>query len=108
MRLPMVLLCSVAGVATLLTSCSRPADHAASPAVSPPRAAGPVQRLSQPQQKAVAGPVGPDMRVGAVFIDGGHLHVCTGSVVHSAGGNLMITAAHCLGGASRITFVPGL
>jgi hypothetical protein len=108
MRVPMVLLCSVVGVAALLTSCNRPANYAVRPTVSAPRATGPVQRLSQPQQKAVAGPVDPDKRVGAIFIDGGHLHVCTGSVVHSAGGNLMITAAHCLGGASRITFVPGL
>jgi hypothetical protein len=28
-------------------------------------------------------------------------------VVHSAGGNLVMTAAHCLAGASRIAFVPG-
>ena len=103
----MVLLCPVVGVATLLTSCSRPGVHASSPAVSAPRASGPVQRLSQPQQKAVAGPVDPDRRVGAIFIDNGPLHVCTGSVVHSAGGNLVMTAAHCLAGASQITFVPG-
>jgi hypothetical protein len=108
MRIPMMLLCLVVGVATLLTSCKRPPEHAAGPAVSAPRATGPVQRLSQPQQKAVAGPVDPDRRVGAIFIDNGPLHVCTGSVVHSAGGNLMMTAAHCLAGASQITFVPGL
>jgi hypothetical protein len=107
MRILTLLLCPVVGVVTLLTSCSRPADHAASPAVSAPLATGPVQRLSQPQQKAVAGPVDPDGRVGAIFINDGRLHVCTGSVVHSAGGNLVMTAAHCLAGASRITFVPG-
>jgi V8-like Glu-specific endopeptidase len=33
--------------------------------------------------------------------------VCTGSVVHSAGGNLVLTAAHCLAGASKMAFVPG-
>jgi hypothetical protein len=49
----------------------------------------------------------PDLRVGAIFLDGGTLHVCTGSVVHSAGGNLVMTAAHCLAGASRIAFAPG-
>jgi hypothetical protein len=108
MRLPMVLLCPLVGVAASLTSCTPPADHAARRTVSAPVATGPVQRLSQPQQKAVAGPVDPDRRVGAVFIDKGPLHVCTGSVVHSATGNLMITAAHCLAGASQITFVPGL
>ncbi len=107
MRVPTVLLCSVVGLVTLLTSCSRPAGHASVPSVSPPRTSASVQRLSQPQHGAVAGPVDPDRRVGAIFIDGGPLHVCTGSVVHSAGGNLMVTAAHCLAGASQITFVPG-
>jgi hypothetical protein len=108
MRIPTVLLCSGVGLAMLLTSCTRPADHAARPTVTAPVATGPlVQRLSQPQQNAVAGPVDPDRRVGAIFIDGRNLHVCTGAVVHSAGGNLVMTAAHCLAGASRIAFVPG-
>ena len=38
-----------------------------------------------------------DARVGALFkddLDGGHF--CTASVVHSAGHNLIVTAAHCL------------
>jgi len=108
MRIPTVLLCSGVGLVTLLTSCTRPADHAARPLVTTPVATGPVvQRLSQPQQKAVAGPVDPDKRVGAIFLNGGTLHVCTGSVVHSTSGNLVITAAHCLAGASQITFAPG-
>ena len=71
---------------------TRPADDAARHIVSVPVATGPlVQRLSQPQQKAVAGPVDPDRRVGAIFINDGPLHVCTGSVIHSAGGNLVMT-----------------
>ena len=108
MRIPTVLLCSGVGLATLLTSCTRPADHAARPLVTTPVATGPVvQRLSQPQQKAVAGPVDPDKRVGAIFLNGAALHVCTGSVVHSTSGNLVITAAHCLAGASQLTFAPG-
>ena len=107
MRVPTVLLCPVVGLATLLTSCTRPADHASKRVVSIPVSTAPVQRPSQPQQKAVAGAVDPDSRVGAIFINGGPLHVCTGVVVHSTGGNLMMTAAHCLAGASQITFVPG-
>jgi Trypsin-like peptidase domain len=107
MRIPVVMLCSVVGVAMSLTSCARPVNHVQGAAVSVPRVGGPVQRLSQPQQKAVAGPVDPDRRIGAIFIDGGPLHVCTGSVVHSRAGNLIMTAAHCLAGASLITFVPG-
>src|ERR1700727_1999177 len=107
MRIPVVMLCSVVGVAMSLTSCARPVNHVQGAAVTVPRVGGPVQRLSQPQQKAVAGPVDPDRRIGAIFIDGGPLHVCTGSVVHSRAGNLIMTAAHCLAGASQIAFVPG-
>jgi hypothetical protein len=107
MQIPVVMLCSVVGVAMSLASCARPVNHVPGAAVSVPRVGGPVQRLSQPQQKAVAGPVDPDRRIGAIFIDGGPLHVCTGSVVHSRAGNLIMTAAHCLAGASLIAFVPG-
>ena len=81
MRAPMVMLCTAVVFAAPLTSCSRPGDLVLGPTVSAPRASGPVQRLSQPQQKAVAGPVDPDNRIGAIFIDNGPLHVCTGSVV---------------------------
>jgi V8-like Glu-specific endopeptidase len=35
-------------------------------------------------------------------------HFCTASVVHSSGGDLAVTAAHCVSGrASQIAFVPG-
>ncbi|MEV8324852.1 serine protease [Kitasatospora sp. NPDC056731] len=34
-------------------------------------------------------------------------HFCTASVLHSPGGNLLLTAAHCLGSAGGVTFVPG-
>ena len=108
MRIPTVLLCPVVGLATLLTSCVGSAGHASVSGVSSPRTSESVQPLSQPQHGAVAGPVDPDMRVGAIFLNGGALHVCTGSVLHSAAGNLVLTAAHCLAGASQITFVPGL
>lgn len=107
MRAPMVMLCTGVALVAALASCSRPGDLVLGPTVSPTRTSGPVQRLSQPQQKSVAGPVDPDKRIGAIFIDNGPLHVCTGSVVHSGTGNLMITAAHCLAGASQITFIPG-
>jgi hypothetical protein len=65
--------------------------------------------LAEPTQRVIAGPVEPDPRVGAVFLGGGDLHTCTGSVLHSAGGDLVLTAAHCLGGDIKsTTFVPGL
>jgi hypothetical protein len=107
MRVSMVLLCTVVTLATLLTSCARPDGHMAAPTVTAPRTRGPVQQLSQPRPGAVAGPMDPDLRIGPIFVDGAAEHVCTGAVVHSGSGNLVLTAAHCLGGASKVAFVPG-
>ena len=49
--------------------------------------------------------------VGALFTAGSSglgQHFCTASVVHSAGGDLAVTAAHCVTGVQgRIVFVPG-
>ncbi len=48
-----------------------------------------------------------DPRIGAVFSGGlGGSHYCTATVVDSPGGNLIVTAAHCLGSTSEV-FVPG-
>ena len=102
MRVLMVLLCPVVGLATLLTSCARPTGHASAPGTSSARPPASVQHLSQPQRAVVAGPVDPDLRVGPIFLNGATQHVCTGSVLHSAGGNLILTAAHCLSGATQI------
>jgi hypothetical protein len=111
MRIPTVLLCLVIGLAAalagLVTSCDRPPVRASVPSVSAPRTSATVKRLSDPQHGPAAGRMDPDLRVGAIFLDGAAMHVCTGSVVHSAGGNLVMTAAHCLAGASRIAFAPG-
>ncbi len=107
MRVPMVVLCPLVGLATLLTSCVRPADHASVATVTSPRPSGPVQKLSEPQHGAIAAPMDPDLRVGAIFLDDATFHVCTGAVVHSSSGSLVLTAAHCLAGASKIAFVPG-
>ncbi|HKS47352.1 MAG TPA: trypsin-like peptidase domain-containing protein [Amycolatopsis sp.] len=76
------------------------------------------------QHEDVPGPVEPDNQVstvsptassvssiaGALFIDG--THYCTASVVDSPGGNLVLTAAHCIhngesGYRTGISFVPG-
>jgi Trypsin-like peptidase domain len=108
MRIPMLLLCPLVGLLTLMASCSRPPAHASPITAPPPRNGGSAQHLGQWEQGAVAGPVDPDRRVGAIFLDGGTQHVCTGSVLHSTGGNLVLTAAHCLAGAAQITFAPGL
>ncbi|MCX5132292.1 S1 family peptidase [Streptomyces sp. NBC_00340] len=51
-------------------------------------------------------------RIGALFhgdaaSKGGGGHFCTASVVHSAGHDLLITAAHCLDGGRAMSFAPG-
>ena len=78
MRAVPIMLSLLIGVAMLLTSCSRPARN-----------------------------VAPDPRVGAIFRAGSDRHGCTGAVVHSTRGDLVLTAAHCLLGDSAATFVPG-
>ncbi|HYB81709.1 MAG TPA: trypsin-like peptidase domain-containing protein [Mycobacterium sp.] len=107
MRTIRVLLCLLAGLAPLLMSCSRPAGHGLVSPAPQPRPSVPAQQLGDPGRGGVAGPVDPDPRVGAVFFDGGNRHSCTASVVHSKGGDLVLTAAHCLSGGSQAGFVPG-
>jgi V8-like Glu-specific endopeptidase len=56
---------------------------------------------------ARATPVRADPLVGAVFLGASDLHTCTGSVLHSRTGNLILTAAHCLASNDSATFSPG-
>jgi hypothetical protein len=55
----------------------------------------------------IAAPVNPDPRVGAIFLSSSDLHACTGSVLRSTTGNLVLTAAHCLSAGGPVRFVPG-
>ncbi|MET8132146.1 MULTISPECIES: trypsin-like peptidase domain-containing protein [unclassified Streptomyces] len=55
---------------------------------------------------------GRNARVGALFHGdaasaGSGGHFCTASVVHSAGRDLVLTAAHCLDGEAQLSFAPG-
>jgi hypothetical protein len=71
---------------------------------TPPRAAAPAVMTNGQSFSGVAA-------VGALFLENsGKLgqHFCTASVVHSPHGDLAVTAAHCVSGASsQIAFVPG-
>jgi hypothetical protein len=51
--------------------------------------------------------VSPDLRIGAVFLGGNSLHTCSGAVLDSAAGNLILTAAHCMAAGYDAFFVPG-
>ncbi len=69
--------------------------------------------LASPSQAArasmpTAGP-GDSRTVGAIFkMSAGRLgsHICSGSVVDSPSGDLVLTAAHCVSGRSDLAFVP--
>jgi len=45
--------------------------------------------------------------VGAVFLGAGSIHTCSGAVLDSTSGDLILTAAHCLADGIDTTFVPG-
>jgi hypothetical protein len=91
---------SIVGLASLLAACGQQ-----SPAAPP--TSKPEQAVPEAANQIIAAPVNPDPRVGAVFLGGSDLHACTGSVLHSAAGDLVLTAAHCLGAVGPATFVPG-
>jgi Trypsin len=78
-------------------SCTRPAPA--------PHAAAATSTVQARQVSAR--PVAPDPRVGAVFLGGGSLHACTGGVLDSPDGNLIITAAHCMADGTDAAFVSG-
>ncbi|MFE8963380.1 trypsin-like serine peptidase [Streptomyces iakyrus] len=48
-----------------------------------------------------------DARVGVLVPAAGGRHFCTASVVDAPHRNLIVTAAHCLGGGGGLVFVPG-
>ncbi|MEU3887635.1 trypsin-like peptidase domain-containing protein [Streptomyces sp. NPDC029041] len=50
---------------------------------------------------------GRDARVGVLLRGPGGGHFCTASVVDAPHRNLIVTAAHCLGGDRALVFVPG-
>ncbi len=90
----------VLGLVLLLAACSQPAGSVRTTSMR-------VQLADDPDKIPFAGPVSPDPRVGPIFLGGNNLHTCTGSVVHSSTGDLILTAAHCLAKDFTATFVPG-
>jgi hypothetical protein len=94
--------------ALTVSGCGRPAP-AAPPSAARPTTAPPVQTPAPngATPQAVAHPSAPDPRVGAIFLGGSPTPTCSGAVLHSAAGDLVLTAAHCLAGGVHTTFVPG-
>jgi len=69
--------------------------------------ATPTAPATTPSSVATTAAVGRDPRVGAVFLGGQTLHACSGSVLDSAAGDLILTAAHCMADGVEAYFVPG-
>jgi len=97
----------VAGLLAALTlsaqACAKhpPVEQAATVAAN-------AQQPAAEKAPPTAQPMPPDPRVGAVFLGGGDLHTCTGGVLDSAAGDLILTAAHCVAEGVDATFVAGL
>jgi hypothetical protein len=72
-----------------------------------PQAAQPTLQEAITASPVTAKPVQPVPTVGALFLGSPSLHTCSGAVLHSDAGNLILTAAHCIGGGADIMFVPG-
>ncbi|WP_292991001.1 trypsin-like serine protease [Mycobacterium sp.] len=84
----------------VVAGCGHPAQSAPSTGRSSQTPTGTVSRV-------IAAPVDPDPRVGAFFLSDNELHACTGSVLHSPAGDLVLTAAHCLITGALARFAPG-
>jgi V8-like Glu-specific endopeptidase len=105
---------SRAGSDPVATPPTRPAPAADASVAVPERLAGPHAALS-----GTSAPFGGLPSVGALFTTDAsghsdHHHFCSGGVVDSPGGNVVVTAAHCLvdptqpGAApAQVIFVPG-
>ncbi len=94
MRVSAVLAVGVLAVTAACGTTAPPQEHHTS------------SRPPAPTRKSAA-PVPPDARVGALFLGAGELHTCTAAVLDSAGGDLIVTAAHCVAQDVDTTFVAG-
>lgn len=84
------------GLLALTAGCGRPAPPEVHTSSARPTAT-----------KVSAAPVTPDARIGALFLGAGDLHTCTAGVLDSTGGDLILTAAHCVAEGIDTTFVAG-
>ena len=90
-----------------VSACDSPAQSAQSAQRHPSstvEATAARQPLPAPASAKV---VTADPKVGAIFVNGGTVHVCSGAVLRSGGEDLILTAAHCLSDGVDATFVPG-
>ncbi len=92
-------------LAAMATACGEPAALEVKSAARSSSTATPAPTAT-PTATVTAEPAPPDPRVGAIFLGGQSLHTCTGSVLHSTTGDLILTAAHCMADGFDASFVP--
>ena len=107
-RKPLGAVASVAGVIVAATVLAVPADGGEAGAAL---GLGPSSRVAGMSTTLTGQAFDGLAAVGALFgYSGGRLgaHFCTASVVHSRGGDLAVTAAHCVtGNPAQMVFIPG-
>ena len=94
------------GLLAFMPACGRLAAAHAPPQVHPTNSTTITSATPAPTKMSAA-PVRPDARVGALFLGAGDLHTCTAGVLNSTGGDLILTAAHCVAEGMDTTFVAG-
>lgn len=103
MRRVVLVMVLLAALPSVVQACAKPQSGQPGATI-----AVEAQPTSAVKASPTAQPMPPDPRVGAVFLGGGDLHICTGSVLDSAAGDLILTAAHCMAAGVDATFVAGL
>lgn len=86
------------GLLAAAAGCGHPSAQPSSTTSQPP---------PSPAAAISATPVPPHPTIGAVFLGAGDLHTCTGAVLDSTTGDLILTAAHCVADGVDTTFVAG-
>lgn len=97
-------------VAVVVTACAPGAHERAVGTETLPATSVAAVPEKQASPEAVAVPVAPDPRVGALFLGGvgaDSEHTCSAAVLDTPGGDLILTAAHCLVDGVDTAFIPG-
>ncbi|CDO30323.1 trypsin-like serine peptidase [Mycolicibacterium porcinum] len=100
---------AAATMTALAAACAGPVTRTAGAGSAGPMTAPPTSPpvVASPLSQAGAESVIPDRRVGALFLGDTTTHTCSGSVLASTSGDLILTAAHCLLDGVDTSFVPG-
>lgn len=98
-------LASMASVASVVTVAACVGTHSVAVQAPPTSMNGTTGATDTTEATAAA--ISADPRVGAVFLGDQTLHVCSGSVLATVSGDLILTAAHCLADGVDAFFAPG-